>query len=312
MKCIAKVAELNRPPTLNELESIYKLPFYSMTHPANKDLVSSHIRRPEYANCRVDFHDGSPDSPPICSLCVDINGDRSSISKEDVEKAIGSLEEDKNHNEGETNWRLKDSKNDLYFTFLNQTGTLHQYEVRVAAQRKVRPQPKIKAPPTLDEVWKDIDQRRFRVAANMLLRNFSGYVLANVPDRSRTYQNYLMVKKLLAEAYRGLELDDIARYIERAPYAFLLEDAANTWGAHKELPTSAEYAAKHWMVQGGATDPEHGYYVLRVDGYAPVPFYPKMRSFEDMYALVPGIITGAPKEVPVIPCEWIDARTFNL
>jgi tetratricopeptide (TPR) repeat protein len=311
MESIVKVAEMRRPPTLNELESIYKLPLYSMTHPNTTDLISTHIRRPEYANCVVDFDDNLPKGPSVCFLRVDINNDRSSISKEDVEKAVGPLEADKNHYENETNWHLKDAKTDLSFVFLNATGMLHQYRVRVPAQRRVKA-PKLEVTPTLEEVRRDIDQGRFRVAAKMLLRHFNEYVLVDGWQQPGTYENYLAVKKLFADAYRGLELDDIARYVERAPYFFLRRDVCNTYATYKDLPTSAEYAAKHWTVQGGTTDPKSGIYLLHVDGYGTIPFYSDSRNFKDMYALIPGIIRGAPKEVPVIPCEWIDAVTFNL
>jgi tetratricopeptide (TPR) repeat protein len=254
----------------------------------------------------------APNGPsPYAELRVDIDGNRCDITRADLENKIGVLEPTESYSETRKAGQLKGAMYTLVFGFDSSSGQLRQYSLQIPIEMKIVKQPiKQPVPPSLDQIKQDLEQNRWRLAANKLMRHWD-YYLGMKGGGEEGYKQYLEVKQLLIQAYRGLELDDIARYIERAPCYFLRTDISQRY-QYTDLPTSAEYAGRKWTINGSADDPQHGFYSLNVEGYPPVPFYPASRYFEDVYKLAGTTRRLGPRPISVLPCEWIDAITYQL
>jgi tetratricopeptide (TPR) repeat protein len=310
---IIKLSQYSEPLLKKDLVSIYKSNFYPMTITSGHqvlDWCSVPFHRDSYFRNVVYQKNLLPYERPFSQLRVDLDLDKCAIQRSDLEKEIGHLEQTESFSDKFSAWQLNEPKSTLVFHFDSQTGLLRDYELRFPIEKKTSTlQPKIAAsPPSQEYIKHEIEKRRYRHAADTLMKYWEEYV--NSGSGEDAYKRYLATKQLLIDAYRGLELDGVADYIERAPWFFLRIDIGER-GAYKELPTLSEFMNKESTVGGAVDGPDSGVYNISVQGYPPVSIYSKSRNFKDIYKVV-GPITAGTSKVMTVPSEWIDAMSFQL
>jgi tetratricopeptide (TPR) repeat protein len=303
------LSERSHVPTKEDVEEIFKVGFYPLTITDHHHVSGwcSVTHEPRYF--RTVVLQESQNVEPYEELRVLLNCDRCHILKSELERKFGTLETSMGYPAGVSASKIKSAKNNLIFFFNLNSETLNGYALRMPIEKKiVKSSPNKTESVTIEKIQTDLKQKKFRVAANEILRHWEELLQGD--NEKSGYEKYISTKQCLIQAYEGMHNQDIVQYLKIVPWILLRADIDKS-PAHPELPTLAEFLSHKWSIGGCVSNEDSGVYLVYVEGYPNFPITPSSRFFKQLYRLV-GPANEPAKSISPLPAEWIDAESFQM
>jgi len=189
---------------------------------------------------------------------------------------------------------------------------LSELRVKWASAPKPAPHPQTKMPTMseidakLDAVEHDIKKSNFRKATEELRVVFE---LGNDGDLAKYYKQLHRKRTLFIAAYKGLKLDDVAEFIQRAPYEHVWIELILSYDRPELIGWEEYMRTVPWMV----TYQEPGeYFITSLNHSIPICVPKESPNFSKFQKYIGTMKIGEQKKIGPLPPDLVDRHVFGL